>query len=254
MRASPQNSRSASAPPKECKQRSNRTSKRSSLAGGFVWGQPPSAVQSSKARQALYSHLMRDFRFSGVLGYRVTVSMKTLSVIATLLLCFLLCGFQQEPSSTQQKPGSKVASANQQKADSGKEPHGAAPSGQPATDATDKNAVAPTAPRQSDRVEVTALPPEIAVKQVKDSIDRTIMWCTIILTGVGIGGTVVAVWTLLAIKDQAKTLHEHSEELRKLAGAARDNAAAARASAEFSQRAVRNSERADILVDAVSIV
>lgn len=153
--------------------------------------------------------------------------MKTLFVVATFVACLLLCGFQQAISSAQQKPGSGVASPSKQKADSGKVPHSAASPGQPATDAADKNAVAPTAPRQSDKVEVTALPPEIAVKQVKDSIDHTIMWCTIILTFVGSLGTWAALKTLRQVKRQADTLDDHKAKFDELAKAANSNAEAA---------------------------
>ena len=161
--------------------------------------------------------------------------MKTLSIIGTFLACLLICGFQQKPSSNQQKPGSKAASANGEEAHAGNGPDGTSSPGQPATESADKDAVAPTVPRQSDKVEVTALPPEIVIKQVKDSIDRTIMWCTIILTIVGTAGTVVAVWTLLVIKKQAKIMDEHRVSLEQLAKAAQDNAAAASKNAEFSK-------------------
>ncbi len=165
--------------------------------------------------------------------------MKTLFVVATLVTCLMLRGSRQGPSPTQLKPGSKVVSTDPKQADSGRGGHGVASPGQPAADATDKNAVAVTVPRQSDKIEVTALPPEIAIKQIRDSIDCTILYCTIILTIVGLVGTGVAVWTLFAIKDQAKTLHEHSEELRKLAEAARENAAAANKNAEATGAAVK---------------
>src|ERR1700722_9988149 len=163
------------------------------------------------------------------------MSMKIFSVVATFLACSLLCGFQQETSPSQQEPGSKNGSAKQHKADSRKGTHGSAPTGQTADDAPDKSAATPTGARQSDKVEVTALPPEIAIRQVKDPIDRTILYCTIALTIVGVVGLCGGVWPLLAIKDQAKTLHEHSEELRKLAGAARENAGAARENAEAAR-------------------
>src|SRR5580692_6066536 len=108
--------------------------------------------------------------------------MKTLFLVATLISCFLLCGFQGEISSSQREPAPQVASANKQKAGGGKKAHLAAPPIQPATDAADKNVIGPAGQRQDDKVAVTALPPEIAIKQIKDSIDRTVMWCTIILT------------------------------------------------------------------------
>ncbi len=152
--------------------------------------------------------------------------MRTLFVVATFVACLVLCGFQQKPSSTQQKSGSKAASASGQKADAGKGQHGAASPGEPAA-AADKNAVAQATPRQSDKVEVTALPPEIAVKQVKDSIDHTIMWCTIILTIVGVIGTIAAVRTLRQVKRQADTLEDHKTKFDELAKAANSNAEAA---------------------------
>ena len=143
-----------------------------------------------------------------------------------VVICFLPCGFQAEASSSQRRPESQVTSANGQKA--GKGPDGAASPGQPTTDAKGKSAVAPTVSRQSDKIEVTALPPEIAVKQVKDSIDRTIMWCTIILTFVGAAGTLAAVRTLHQVKRQADTLDDHKAKFEELAAAAGSNAAAAK--------------------------
>jgi hypothetical protein len=93
--------------------------------------------------------------------------MKNLAVVATCLVtCFLLCSFQQEAFPSQPKPGQKVATTKEQKSDKGKEPPNSASPGQPSTDATDKNAIAPTGPRQNDKVEVTALHPEVAVKRV----------------------------------------------------------------------------------------
>jgi hypothetical protein len=74
---------------------------------------------------------------------------------------------------------------------------------------------------------VTALPPEIAIKQVKDSIDHTIMWCTIILTFVGVIGTIAAVRTLRQVKRQADTLEDHKTKFDELAKAANNNAEAA---------------------------
>jgi hypothetical protein len=153
--------------------------------------------------------------------------MKPLSIIGTFLACVLLFGFQQKPSSAQQKPGSKAASSSGQNADTTKGPRGTASPGQPATDSTDNNAVAPPVPRQNDKVEVTALPPEIAVKQVKDSIDRTVMCCTIILTIVGVVGTIAAVRTLRQVKRQADTLEDHKTKFDELAKAANSNAEAA---------------------------
>jgi hypothetical protein len=162
--------------------------------------------------------------------------MKTLSVVATLVTCFLLCGFHGETSSSQRNPAPQVAPANKQKADGGKTRRVAAPPTQPATDAADKNATSATGSREADKVEVTALPPEIAIKQIKDSIDRTIMWCTITLTFVGIAGTFVAVWTLFVIKKQAKIMDEHRVSLEQLARAAQDNAAAANKNAEATEK------------------
>ncbi len=166
------------------------------------------------------------------------------AAVATICLatCLLFCGFQQGNSSAQRKPEPRVGSTNEQKADNGKGPHGNASPSQPATDATDKNAIRPTAPRQNDKVEVTALPPEIAVKQVKDSIDRTIMWCTIILTLVGVAGTVAALKTLRQVKRQANTLDEHRVSLEQLAKAAQENAAAANKNAEATENAAAASK------------
>jgi hypothetical protein len=177
--------------------------------------------------------------------------MKTLPVVATLVTCFLLCGFQQEASSSQREPAPQVGSADKQRADSGKTTRGPAPPTQSAPDAADKNATSAAGPRENDKVEVTALPPEIAIKQIRDSIDCTILYCTIILTIVGVVGMSVGVWTLLAIKDQARTLHEHSEELWKLAEAAWKNAGAAEENAEAARlnaQALINAERPWVMV------
>lgn len=119
--------------------------------------------------------------------------MKTLSVVATLVTCFLVCAFWQETSASQRKPAPQIGSADKQSTDRGKTTHSVAPPIQPATDAADKSPAPQAGPHQNDKVEVASLPPEIAVKQVKDSIDRTIMWCTIILTIVGFVGTIAAV-------------------------------------------------------------
>jgi hypothetical protein len=166
--------------------------------------------------------------------------MKSLFLIAIFSsMCFLLCGFQQETSSSQRKPEPQVGSANKQKTNDAKATPGAPP-GQPATDAADKNTTNAAGPRQNDKVDVTSLPPEIAVKQVKDSIDHIVLGCTIVLTIVGVVGTWVAVKTLRAIKKQAEIMDEHRVSLEQLTRAAQDNAAAAKASAD----ALMNSERA----------
>ncbi len=157
---------------------------------------------------------------------------RSLALAISVVTLFLLCGFQGQTSSIQRKPAPQ--GANGQKADSGSAPHGAASPGEPATGA-DKNADAPTAPRQSDKVEVTALPPEIAIKQIRDSIDRTILYCTVVLTIVGVLGTWVAIRTLRAIKKQAEIMDEHRVSLEQLAEAAKDNAAAANKNAEFAK-------------------
>jgi hypothetical protein len=180
--------------------------------------------------------------------------MKTRFVVTTLVSCFLLCGFQGQTSSTQQKPASKVASSNQQKADSGKGAHGAASPGQPAADAADKNATPPAPPHQNDKVEVASLPPEIAVKQVKDSIDRTIMWCTIILTIVGIVGTIAALRTLRQVKRQADTLDDHKAKFHELAKAANSNAEAAILQVRAMQEQITEmSVQSGILQESVNV-
>ncbi len=106
---------------------------------------------------------------------------------------------------------------NKQKTDVGKAKRGDTPPNQP-----------PAGSRQNDKVEVTALPPEIAIKQIKDSVDHTVMWCTIILTVVGVIGTIAAVRTLRQVKRQADTLDDHRAKFEELATAAGNNAAAAR--------------------------
>jgi len=157
--------------------------------------------------------------------------MKTVPVFATLVVCCLLCGFQKDSSPGVGKSEPRPGTTTEQKANGMKATPSAIPLKQQGTADAEKNASL-ASPQQSDKVEVTALPPEIAVKQIKDSMDRTIWRCTIILTFVGAVGTGVAVWTLFAIKDQAEALHKHSEELSKLAAAAKDNAAAAKATSD----------------------
>lgn len=176
--------------------------------------------------------------------------MKTLPVVAILVICFLLSSLQRDNAPSPPKPTSQVA-ASKQKTDSGKTKPGAAAPLPTPLDAADQNATNASGPRENDKVEVTAVPPEITVKQVKDSFDRTILCCTIVLTIVGVVGMGVGVWTLLAIKDQAETLHEHSAELRKLAEAARENAGGAKENAEAARlnaQALINAERPWLMV------
>jgi hypothetical protein len=156
--------------------------------------------------------------------------MRNFVVVAICLVtCLLLCSFRQASSASQQKPAPQVGSASKQKGENRKEGDSAAPPVPPATDAKGVGAATRNGPREDDRVEVTALPPEIAVKQVKDSIDRTIMWCTVILTMVGALGTYAAVKTLRQVKRQADTLEDHKTKFEQLAKAAEDNAKAAKA-------------------------
>jgi hypothetical protein len=165
-----------------------------------------------------------------------------------------LCGFQQEPSSNHQKNQPQVGSPKKENVGDRKTKLLSASSGQLPTDATDKNAVAPTVPRQSDKVEVTALPPEIAVKQVKDSIDRTIMWCTIVLTFVGSLGTWAAVKTLRQVKRQADTLEDHKTKFDELAKAANSNAEAAILQVRAMQEQITEmSVQSGILEESVNV-
>jgi hypothetical protein len=75
-------------------------------------------------------------------------------------------------------------------------------------------------------VEVVSVP-KVSIKPEKDALDVTILICTIVLTVIGIAGTVVAVVTLIHIKRQADTLEDHKTKFEELAGAAKRNAEAA---------------------------
>lgn len=100
-------------------------------------------------------------------------------------------------------------------------------------------------------MEVTALPPEIAVKQVKDSIDAHHLGLHHRPYGRGRPRTWVALKTLRAIKKQAEIMDEHRVSLEQLATAAQENAAAAKASADaafLNAKAVLNTERPWIVV------
>lgn len=115
----------------------------------------------------------------------------------------------------------------------------------------------------AEKVDVATLPSEIAVKQIKDSIDRTIMWCTVILTIVGVVGTCAAVKTLREVKRQADTLEDHRTKFEELAKAARDNAISALKNAEATEKnaaaakasadALINAERAWVIADLVQM-
>jgi hypothetical protein len=180
--------------------------------------------------------------------------MRNLLVITTgLIACVLLCGFQQGTAPAT-KADNKAADGRHQNADQGQDKPAAPAPSQPVANPSSPNPNKDGNKSQDHEVRVTSLPDKIEIKAVKDSIDWTVLGCTVVLTIVGVIGTKVAVRTLGEIKRQADLMQKHADHLESLATAARDNAAAARASAEFSQRAIRNSERADVLVDSVSIV
>jgi hypothetical protein len=145
--------------------------------------------------------------------------MRIVRVVSIFAICLLLCAFQQQTSVNEKTSQGKSANKGT--------PVSAAPSTKPTPEETDKKATAASSAHQNDKVEVTALPSEIAVKQIKDSIDRTILICTIILTIVGVAGTAIAVWTLFVIKKQAEIMEEHKTKFDDLAKAANSNAEAA---------------------------
>ena len=101
---------------------------------------------------------------------------------------------------------------------------------------------------------MTDLPPEIAIKQIKDSIDLTILGCTIVLTVVGIIGTCAAVRTLKQIKRQADTLEDHKVKFDELAKAANSNAEAAILQVRAMQEQITEmSVQSGILQESVNV-
>jgi len=81
---------------------------------------------------------------------------------------------------------------------------------------------------QNKPVSITSIP-KISVKPDEDWV---MVICTVILTGVGVVGTVAAVKTLRHIRRQADTLDEHKSKFEELAQAAKDNAKASRIATE----------------------
>jgi len=105
---------------------------------------------------------------------------------------------------------------------------------------------------QNNEVKVSTLPDKIRIQPIKDTIDWTVLGCTIALTFVGIAGTIVALKTLFAIERQATIMEEHRVSLEELAKAANKNAGAAEENAAAVQNSVDmfiSKERARIRVE-----
>jgi len=161
-----------------------------------------------------------------------------------LILVLLIVILQGSPDSP--KAGNKGGSQSEQNADSRHPVTTPAPS-QPASNAPNQNASGTKDQGQNNEVKITAFPDKIRIQSIKDSIDWTVLGCTIVLTIVGVIGTIVAVKTLFAIEKQAAIMDEHRKSLEQLSEAANNNAIAAKRSAD----AIVNVERAWIMVDLV---
>ena len=94
--------------------------------------------------------------------------------------------------------------------------------GQTATKTADQKPAGDADKNHSQPVSVTSIP-KIATQPDEDWI-MVVLTC--LLTAVGIGGTVIAVKTLIHIKRQADTLEEHKTKFDELAKAANSNAEA----------------------------
>jgi type II secretory pathway pseudopilin PulG len=168
--------------------------------------------------------------------------MRNLLVITTgLIACVLLCGFQQGTAPA--ASADSKADGRHQNADQGQDRRAALVPSQPVANPSSPNPSKDGNKSQAHEVRVTSLPERIEIKSVKDRIDWTILGCTVVLTIVGLVGTIVALRTLSAIKKQAEIMDEHRVSLAQLAKAAQDNAAAAKASAD----ALINTERAWVI-------
>jgi len=159
-----------------------------------------------------------------------------------LVLAFLFVSLQGSINSP--KAGYKSGEQSQQSTKQKQTVATPAPS-QASANTPDQNAQRTKDQSQNNEVKVTALPREIEIKTAKDAIDKTVLGCTIVLTFIGIAGTVVAVKTLFAIKRQADIMEEHREKLEQLASAAGKNADAALLNA----RSVILSERARLIAE-----
>lgn len=95
-------------------------------------------------------------------------------------------------------------------------------------------------------MKVGALPDKIRVQSIKDTVDWTILGCTIVLTIVGVAGTIVALRTLKAIEEQARIMGQHKVSLEQLADTAAKNTAT-------TERILKLSEQAEVMLDRAEI-
>jgi hypothetical protein len=182
--------------------------------------------------------------------------MKTLSVVAILVTCFLLCGFQQGASPGQRKPAPQAA-ADKQKTDSGKTTRGAAPPVQPAPDATDENATgaASTIDRTGAVPGQGVEPPMNKAKADRSGedieIQRQLAKYTQNLVWVGIGQAVVLALTLVVIGLQAKLMRTHADHLKSLASAAQSNTIAAAGQLKAMQEQIEQMQESGRQTDKI---
>jgi hypothetical protein len=149
------------------------------------------------------------------LGYNF-VAMKRVLLVCIVAIMFIQQKASDNSVRNQSQPNSHSAkNVNCAPTPSQGSPN---PGNQKATGDADKN--------QNQKVEVVSVP-KVSIKPEKDALDVTILICTIVLTVIGIAGTVVAVITLIHIKRQADTLEEHKAKFDELAKAANSNAEAA---------------------------
>lgn len=168
----------------------------------------------------------------------------------SLILILLFVALQTSISSPNQA-SNKGGEQGQQNARSQKK-IASAPSGQSAPDSSDQNASGTKDKSQNNEVKVSTLPDKIRIQSIKDAIDWTILGCTIVLTVVGVTGTVIALKTLFAIQRQAEIMDEHRASLEELSEAANKNAGAARDSAIAAKDHIEiiiNKERARLWIE-----
>ncbi len=144
---------------------------------------------------------------------------------------FCACAFQQPTAPKSRESIHKSRTKVKRNADNDKRIPSIAQSNQ----ATEKDASSIEERSQDREVKVTALPPEITTKSIKGVFDRTILFCTVVLTVVGVVGTIVALRTLSAIKRQGDLMDAHRVHLEQLASSAGDNAKAAQENASATK-------------------
>jgi hypothetical protein len=131
-----------------------------------------------------------------------------------IILACLTIAFIQHPAKN-----NDVGDQGQQNTQKAQDKRGAPAPSQPSANATNQKPAGDASQSKDIEVKVTSLPSEISIKAIKDSIDWTILGCTIILTGVGIIGTCAAIKTLKAINRQAAYMLVHARHFNRLAQA-----------------------------------